>query len=136
MITMVTSDSTIAVQDLSAQKEASTMVLRGLLFTFDQRVVADMTRAGMGLGVHWFFAACPEQAAAVIAQSELDLLVIDCDSIAGRELAVQVQRSQHTRSSRLLCLSSDDAGIPATVLHKPLDNQTLTSKLRESLPLF
>jgi hypothetical protein len=79
---------------------------------------------------------CPDQAAALVEQADFDLVVIDCDSLAGRELATVAQESQENHIFRLLCLCSGEAGIQATIVQKPINIQSLTNALHGVLPLF
>ena len=113
------------------------MSFRVLIYTHEESVAAALVETVASLPVEWFMAASPEQTSALVAQGDFDLMLIDCDSVIGRELFSQAQGVRCNRIFTLFCVSSDSATVPdSVVVQKPIDRRTLSKQLRLALPLF
>jgi DNA-binding response OmpR family regulator len=113
------------------------MSFKALLFTEEERVTRDLTTAATGLPVDWFFSACPDQAAALLADGEFDLIVIDCDSEHGAKLLTQAKDLRSNRIFVLFCICTIAPEVSAGIMvQKPIDPMALAARLRQALPLF
>jgi len=113
------------------------MALRALFFTNDDAAADSVTRSVASLPLDWIVTACSEQAAILVEQGDLDLVLMDCDSERGTKLFQQAEELQPNRGFRLVRVSTGGVTPSSgTVVTKPIDSQAFTAKLREILPLF
>jgi hypothetical protein len=113
------------------------MAFRALIYTHEQSVARDLVQSVASLPIEWFLAACPEQTSVMIGQGSFDLVLIDCDSLVGRELFAQAQNSRFSRIFALFGVCTDPASVPDGVtVQKPIDQAALSRQLRHALPMF
>ena len=113
------------------------MLFRALIYTHEESVAAALVETVASLPVEWFLASSPEQTSALVAQGNFDLMLIDCDSVVGRELFAQAQGLRFTRMFALFCVCASSAAVPDSVIvQKPINQAALSKQLRQALPMF
>jgi hypothetical protein len=113
------------------------MSFRALIYTHEESVAGDLVESVARLPIEWFIAASPEQASALVAQGTFDVMLIDCDSVMGRELFAQAQNLRFARMFALFGVCTDPTAVPDSVtVQKPINQEALSNQLRYALPLF
>jgi len=113
------------------------MSFTALIYTHEQSVARDLVESVASLPIEWFLAACPEQATALVEQGSFDVMLIDCDSVGGRELFAQARGSRSDRMFALFCVCTSSASAPdGVIVQKPIDQAALSKQLRLALPIF